>query len=210
MISLNGDIRYIVQLRADVCNPTIGSTWKCRVKNTNKFGILATIAGENHAGSPDVVDIIISKEGTFASDVGMSEIRIGDTINVEILGKKFKIGEKKITAVGRLVHGEAGHEGGAHVNFEGDDGNEEYRERDDNNDESYSDDENEDGEVDDESVDEEINEDVVDEEDDVEDGEDASIGGLADDLEDLAPSITSSAPADDIDELPDDASEYDI
>ena len=202
MISLNGDVTFTVQFKADVCNPVIGSVLKCQVKNINKFGILAAAYDENDS-THGVVEVIISKQGTFSSDLDLNNIKIGDSVNVELLGKKFEINDRKITAIGRVVNHEVVHQGGGTVDAE-ENGGDEVEDVED--DDAYED-ENEDGDEDDEEI--EVNDDVDGEgegegDDDEIDDEEGSIGDLE------APSITDSVPGDDIEDVPDDVSEYDI
>ena len=105
-VSLNGDVSYDVQYFAGVCNPAVGSRLPVRVINMNKFGILA------HGGvqAPDgsfvpVVEAIITRHlnSVAASDVNLDTVQVGDTVTIEILGKKFELFERKIAVVARIV-----------------------------------------------------------------------------------------------------------
>lgn len=94
--SLNGDIQFTVQFYAHVFNPVIGQIIKAKVVNANKFGILAECES--------FVEIIIAKNtSTLTSDIDLNTVNIGDVINVEILGKKYELNDKKISIVGRAV-----------------------------------------------------------------------------------------------------------
>lgn len=96
LVSLNGYIQYDVQFYALVCNPVIGSVVNCKVTNSNRFGILA------EAGS--ILEIIIAKNSvSIVSDVNLDEIKIGDNVKVEIMGKKYELKDKKISIVGRVI-----------------------------------------------------------------------------------------------------------
>lgn len=203
MISLNGDVIYTVQFRAEICNPTIGSILRCRVKNTNKFGVLAVSMGD--ADTDGIVEVIVSKQGTFSSDIDLNALKIGDVVNVELLGKKFEINDRKITGIGRIVTHEQRQEGGsdnggadaeidaASEDVEGED--EPYTDE-----EEGGDDTDDDGEeVEDGDADADVDADVEEEEEE---------GGDIDML-----SIPDSGPLDDVDDVPDEddpASEYDI
>lgn len=87
--SLNGDVVFIVVYKAHVCNPCIGSMVCATVVNMNKFGILAESLG--------VLEIVIPREDDVV------EYKIGDQINVAIIGKKFEIGDTKLSIVGKVV-----------------------------------------------------------------------------------------------------------
>ena len=211
MISLNGDVIYTVQFKADICNPTIGSVIRCKVKNTNKFGVLAVSIGGSNTDAGGVVEIIVSKQGTFASDIDLNTLKIGDLVNVELLGKKFDIDDRKITGIGRVVTSDKSQDGGG--------GNGDIEEADppggsdeveDDDGEPYED-ENEEGEDTDDD-------DVGDEEADVDADGDVD-GEVEEDVdvedEDDALSIPESNPLDDdldnVDDVPEDeASEYEI
>lgn len=103
--TLNGDVRYEVQYYASICNPAVGCRMAARVINMNKFGLLA------HSGvqAPDgtfvpVVETIVTRNVTgIASEVDLDAIKLGDTIFVEILGKKFELRDRKISVIGRAV-----------------------------------------------------------------------------------------------------------
>jgi DNA-directed RNA polymerase subunit E'/Rpb7 len=96
MASLNGNMAFPVKFYAEVCNPATGSVIKCRVSNLNKFGILAEVK--------PVLEIIIAKNSaSIKSDVDLDAIKIGDEILVEVVGKKYEIGDTRISVVGRVV-----------------------------------------------------------------------------------------------------------
>lgn len=105
-LSLNGDVEYMVNYYADVCNPSVGSIVHTQVVNTNKFGILA------HTGYKDasnkfinILEIVIAKNMINTQhDKNAEELQVGDQIHVEILGKKFELSDKKINAIARIVN----------------------------------------------------------------------------------------------------------
>lgn len=105
MDTLNGDVTYVVQYSAEVANPTIGSIVSATVKNINKFGVLA----ESGVRLPDgsyvpVLDILIARQTVgIVSEVNLEQVQINDTVTVEVLAKKFEIGDSKISVVGRVM-----------------------------------------------------------------------------------------------------------
>ena len=102
-VSLNGDTEYAVSYNALVCNPVIGSIVRAKVVNQNKFGILAEVFIN---GTEPVLEIIITKM-VEPGEVSLDNVKVGDMINVEILKKKFELGDEKITNVGRIIHSNA-------------------------------------------------------------------------------------------------------
>ncbi len=108
MISLNGDILCTAQFKADICNPVIGSVVKGKVTNINKFGVLVETTTKilDEDGNPKIIpvmEIIITKQGAIKSDIDISKVAINDQVNVKILGKKFELNDKKISAIGCIV-----------------------------------------------------------------------------------------------------------
>lgn len=98
MIGLNGYVVFDVHYYADVCNPLLGHTVKAKVVNVNKFGILAEVA--------PILEIIVAKNSVniLSEDgIDLESIKPGDIIQVEIMGKKFELNDKKISIVGRVV-----------------------------------------------------------------------------------------------------------
>lgn len=107
IISLNGFIVFNVHFYADVCNPTLGSIIKARVTNTNKFGILSESGyyDEESKDNINILEIITAKNSiNIQSDIDLDNIVIGQEVFIEILGKKYELGDKKISIVGRIVN----------------------------------------------------------------------------------------------------------
>lgn len=104
--TLHGFVNYDVQFSAMVCNPTNGSVLKCRVVNSNNFGVLCSSGIQENDTYVPILDIIVPKNSlTIRSDseISLNELQKGDTAYVEIVGKKFEINDTKISAVGRIV-----------------------------------------------------------------------------------------------------------
>lgn len=103
--SLNGSAVYDVYFHADVCNPLVGSVVRsAKVVNMNRFGILAEarIPEDRYANS--VLGIIIAKNSVnIVSEIDLEAVKVGDEVNVEIVGKKYNLGDKKISVIGRVV-----------------------------------------------------------------------------------------------------------
>ena len=102
--SLNGDIIFNVSYYADVCNPAIGSIIEAKVVNMNKFGILAELSVKKDV----ILEIIVAKSMVnILNEIPIDNYSINDIITIEILGKKYELGDKKISIVGRTVKGAA-------------------------------------------------------------------------------------------------------
>ncbi len=111
--SLNGAVVYEAEYEAQLYNPTIGSRVKARVVNINRFGILAHAHMSDASidstsammTTRDVLEIIVAKQGgtVLASDVDLENVRIGDIVTVEILGKRFELNDTKISIIGKII-----------------------------------------------------------------------------------------------------------
>jgi len=104
-VSLNGDTCFNVVYYADVCNPTVGSTVKAKVVNTNMFGILAENGMEINGTYYPILEIIVAKNSTAngGGAVDLDKIKIGGIVNIEVIGKKYELDDKKITVVGKVI-----------------------------------------------------------------------------------------------------------
>lgn len=102
--TLAGNIIYDVYFYADICNPLLGTCLKSKITNINRFGILSE-AGYIHNGELiTVLEIIIAKNSIHVqSEIDLDQVKIGDDIRIEIIGKKFELGEKKISAIGKAI-----------------------------------------------------------------------------------------------------------
>lgn len=102
--NFNGAIRFDVICRAMTCNPAINTVVEAVVKNKNLLGILAESSMELNNEKIPILDIIIPiKSAGIISDINIETISIGDTITVEVMGKKYQMKDKKISIIGRVV-----------------------------------------------------------------------------------------------------------
>jgi DNA-directed RNA polymerase subunit E'/Rpb7 len=98
----NGFIKFELQCKAETCNPVQGSVVSGVIKNKNQLGILA----ESSIDDMPILDIIIPiKTAGIISQVSLDTLQIGDTISVEVMGKKFQMTDKKISVIGRVIQG---------------------------------------------------------------------------------------------------------
>lgn len=112
--SLNGDVVFVVQFRANVFNPSVGSRVQARVHGENRFGILAAVhdADEEGQGHDDIdncviMNIIVTKQSTIESNAAaLSVITYGSRVEVELVGKRYSLKDPCMSAVGRIVAAE--------------------------------------------------------------------------------------------------------
>jgi DNA-directed RNA polymerase subunit E'/Rpb7 len=95
--SLQGNIIYNVQFSVLVCNPVIGNIIKCKVFNSNNFGILCKDIKYS------IIEIIVPKKTlAIQSDVPLNNIKVDDIVYIEIIGKKPLLNDKKINCIGKI------------------------------------------------------------------------------------------------------------
>lgn len=100
----NGHIKFDMVCRAEVCNPGVGAVFQAVVKNKNALGIHAesTIVVDDIAYP--VLDIIIPKRSAgIKSSVDLDTLNVGDSVNIEVLGKRYQLNDKKISIIARAI-----------------------------------------------------------------------------------------------------------
>lgn len=167
-VHLNGDVEYSVTYNAHVCNPAIGSTVRAKVVNQNMFGILGEVSVMSGNTLVPVLEVIISKMIDVDETLHINNIKIGDMINVEILKKKFELGDEKIINVGKIIQDNVA----KHI-LDGEDAEEEEIE------DAYSEEEEDEEEEEEKSEEDEEEDDEEEEEDEEEEwsDEDEEAGG---------------------------------
>lgn len=102
----NGHTRFEVLLLGEVCNPTPKMVVTATVQAKNNLGILAessVFRGGNMSSIP-LLDIIIPRRSAgIASEVDLETIAIGESVYVEVLGKRYQLNDTKISIIGRIV-----------------------------------------------------------------------------------------------------------
>ena len=97
----NGHIRFDIHCYGESCNPVKGTVVTAVIKNKNQLGLLAESTMPD--GTP-ILDIIIPiKSAGIISQVDLDPLQIGDSISVEVMGKKYQIHDKKISIIGRAI-----------------------------------------------------------------------------------------------------------
>lgn len=104
--TLNGDVIYNVKFSADICNPSIGTIIPAKVINKNKFGLLCeSIDNEN------ILEIVIARSMINSeNEISLDDIDINEKINIEIMGKRYELNDRKISIVGKVVNKTTGFE----------------------------------------------------------------------------------------------------
>jgi hypothetical protein len=85
---------------AKVCCPRVESKIRCRVLSKNKIGMLADLEDEK---SPIVILLPNDLAKSQNEREKVSEVKEGDHVFVEILGKKFELHDTKIMVIARII-----------------------------------------------------------------------------------------------------------
>jgi DNA-directed RNA polymerase subunit E'/Rpb7 len=100
----NGNVRYDVVCRAEVCNPVHGTVLSAVVKNKNELGVLAEGGIDVDGRRMPILDVLIPRRSAgITSEIDLEEVGIGDEVFVEVLGKRYQLLDKKISVIARCV-----------------------------------------------------------------------------------------------------------
>lgn len=100
LTSFHGYINYTVKYSAQVCNPVKDDIVSATVQNINNFGILCT----STVSDETVLEIIVPKHSpAIVSSINLENVKYGDNVMVQIIGKKYQLYNKKISIIGKIV-----------------------------------------------------------------------------------------------------------
>jgi DNA-directed RNA polymerase subunit E'/Rpb7 len=98
IIERGNNVVFEVVFECDVCLPVEGMLISCSVKNVVKAGVRAEVANE----VPSPVVVFIAKDHHFSMQQ-FNDIKVGDIINVRVIGKRFELNDKYVSVIGELV-----------------------------------------------------------------------------------------------------------
>jgi DNA-directed RNA polymerase subunit E'/Rpb7 len=103
--TFRGYVTFNVRFRAEVCNPPIGAVITAKVSNINSFGVLCvcgfTDENKRHVSA---LEIIVPKQSvSIKSEVDLMKLKLGQEVNIEIMGRKYELDDKRISIMGRVV-----------------------------------------------------------------------------------------------------------
>ncbi len=101
--SLNGDVEFAVTFDAQVANPARGDVVEARVTSTNKLGVLATVLDPESLDP--VLEIVLVRNGIRGTkpDPTLESVVVGQSMLVEIVGRRYQLNDTKISAVGMIA-----------------------------------------------------------------------------------------------------------
>ena len=84
---------FDIVYKANVCNPVQGNTLKCKIEKINKFGIQSKLGP---------LEIIIGKQ-YHNNKTLFDNIKIGNIVDITIIGTRYAINNNVIEVVGRFT-----------------------------------------------------------------------------------------------------------
>ena len=98
VIERGNNVIFEVVFECDICLPVEGMNMFCTVKNVVKAGVRAELANE----VPSPVVVFIARDHHFSMQQ-FTDIKIGDTIKVSVIGQRFELNDKYVSVIGKLV-----------------------------------------------------------------------------------------------------------
>lgn len=98
IIERGNRILFEVVFECDICLPVEGMLMTCSVKNVVKAGVRAEVANE----VPSPIIIFIARDHHYNIQQ-FNEIKVGDIINVRVIGQRFELNDKYVSVIGELV-----------------------------------------------------------------------------------------------------------
>lgn len=92
-MSLNGDIQFLVNYKALICNPLQNNIIECVVDDNNKLGIVAI-------NKP--LEIILNKRHHENKEF-FKDLKKNDKIIIKVIEKSFNINDNSIIVIGKYV-----------------------------------------------------------------------------------------------------------
>ena len=93
----NGALSFSVEYVADLCNPVEGDIFQCRVEVINKMGIILVSSEED----PSPVNVLLAKQHHMDNETFI-QLKVGETVYIKVIGKRFDSGESQISIIGIL------------------------------------------------------------------------------------------------------------
>lgn len=100
MNTLRGYVNASVMFSTMVCNPPDKSIVKAVVRSVNKFGAMSVCEVDGR----DIMHIVVPRNIlSVKSIVNIDSVQVGDRVLVEIVKRKFEVGEAVMYGIGRIV-----------------------------------------------------------------------------------------------------------
>ena len=97
-IERGNNVVFEVVFECDVCFPVEGMLVSCIVKNYGQAGVRA----ESATDVPSPIVVFVARDHHYDSKQ-FNELKVGDTINVRVIGQRFELNDKYVSIIGELV-----------------------------------------------------------------------------------------------------------
>jgi hypothetical protein len=99
-------VHYYVTCLAEACDDIKGMVVEAKVLSTNMAVVLAetSIPGGGGDSVIPLLDILIPKRSVgIQSEIDLSQVQVGQTVLVEVMGKRYQFEDTRISIIGRAV-----------------------------------------------------------------------------------------------------------
>ena len=94
-------VSFQVSFECQLCNPVEGMLVNAEVKTVTKAGIRADVPDAEDSEDTPMV-IFVSRDHHY-TDASFNNAKVGDQIQVRVIGSRFKFNDKYIAVIGQLV-----------------------------------------------------------------------------------------------------------
>lgn len=98
LIYRGNNVSFEVVFECDVCFPVEGMLLSCVAKKITKAGITA----ESATDIPSPIMVHVARDHSYNSAL-FSDVKIGDKIDVRVIGQRFELNDKYVSIIGELV-----------------------------------------------------------------------------------------------------------
>lgn len=91
-------VYYDITFQADICYPVEGQVITCTIQNITKAGIKAVVQKDNNP------IVIFAARDLHLNNSDYHSLNIDDVINVKIIGVRFEIYDKYVSAIAVLIN----------------------------------------------------------------------------------------------------------
>ena len=98
LVYRGNNISFDVVFECEVCFPVEGMLLSCVAKKITKAGITA----ESAYDVPSPIMVHIARDHSYNSAL-FSDVKIGDKVDVRVIGQRFELNDKYVSVIGELV-----------------------------------------------------------------------------------------------------------
>ena len=92
-------VSFEVVFECELCFPVEGKIIACTAKTSTKVGITAESVDEK----PSPIIVFIARDHHYSNSY-FNEVKVGDKINIKVIGQRFELNDKYISIIGELMN----------------------------------------------------------------------------------------------------------